>query len=149
VRQIAEDLRPEMLDAVGFVAAVESHLTSTASRAGLRSTLSGPAYVDLSSERALALFRAFQEAMTNIVRHARATHVTVTVEERADEVAVIVEDNGVGYDPSRSESGHRVSGLAGMQERLELYGGAVEIQPREPRGTIVVLTLPRGAPPDG
>ncbi|QAY74442.1 sensor histidine kinase [Agromyces protaetiae] len=89
-----------------------------------------------------AVYRIAQEALTNIVRHAHASHASVCVERAADDVVVTVEDDGRGFDSEADVSG---AGLLGMRERAELLGGEIELVPREGGGTRVVARLPWSA----
>ncbi|MDR7520697.1 MAG: ATP-binding protein, partial [Armatimonadota bacterium] len=90
------------------------------------------------------IFRVVQEALTNVVRHAEASQVTVDLTVAGRELSVRIEDNGRGFDPRRPRAADRSGGygLLGMQERVELVGGRWEVQSTPGVGTVVAATLP-------
>lgn len=93
----------------------------------------------------LTVFRIAQEALTNVLKHAQATSVSVLVERRADELRVIIEDNGVGFEPSQDRAdgtGGRQVGLIGMAERAALAGGTLAVESQVGTGTSIYLHLP-------
>ena len=98
----------------------------------------------LPPEVATAIFRIFQEALTNVARHAQATTVRVTLEANGQWVALKVEDNGRGIRPD-DVADARSLGLLGMRERASVLGGDVAVEPVSPRGSRVTLRLPRMA----
>jgi signal transduction histidine kinase len=91
---------------------------------------------------ATAIFRIFQEALTNVARHAGATAVHATLEADAERVSLKVEDNGRGIRPN-DVADSRSLGLLGMRERASVLGGDLAIEPVTPRGSRVTLRLPR------
>jgi signal transduction histidine kinase len=141
VRSVISELRPKALDDLGLVGAMEWQVETFARRYGIRATFRAAAdEVPLDNGRATAVFRMFQEMLTNVARHARATRVEATL-ERVDETLVVrVRDNGRGL-PSESpaRSGH---GLLGMRERTLLLDGTFQIVAGKPRGTTIVVTIP-------
>lgn len=142
VRRIASELRPGVLDDLGLVAAIEWQLSEFSARTGMKTSfqnVGGERYLD--RDRASALFRILQEALTNIVRHSSATHVRVALEDRSGTMVMEVKDNGRGI--TREEIGRRGSlGLLGMKERALMFGGTVEIQGRPGKGTSVIVRIP-------
>jgi signal transduction histidine kinase len=92
-----------------------------------------------------ALYRVVQEAMTNVVRHARATRVDVLLERRGERVSVMVEDDGVGFDPARVQRGDHF-GLLGLRERSEALGGSLIVESRPGAGTTVVVEVASADP---
>jgi signal transduction histidine kinase len=144
VRRIATDLRPGMLDHLGLVAAIEWQAQELAGRAGLDcELLLGDEEIVLDPDLATAIFRIFQETLTNVVRHAEASTVRVELEERPDEVLLVVQDNGKGITTDQV-SGHKSLGLIGMQERARSWGGDVTFQATPGQGTTATLRVPRG-----
>jgi signal transduction histidine kinase len=90
-----------------------------------------------------ALYRIVQEALTNAARHAHATRVDVLLERRGDQIVIVVEDNGVGFEADLArlaQSGHL--GLVGMQERAEMLGGSLVIESTAGAGTTIVVEVP-------
>lgn len=140
VRRISGDLRPRMLDDLGLAAAVEYHVEQFAARTGIPCKLQmNRDEFEVDGRTATAVFRAVQEALTNIARHARASAVEVRLEERGDDLAVEVEDNGCGIaGPAQPQS----FGLLGMQERIGMLGGSLEIDSAPDRGTTIRLHVP-------
>jgi PAS domain S-box-containing protein len=142
VRQIATELRPGILDDVGLVAAVEWQLQDFQARTGIQCQLTGGLEESaLDADRSTAAFRIFQEALTNVARHAQAPRLQVGVEETATHFILWVQDNGRGIAPH--EIGHPQSiGLLGMRERARQWGGTLEIHGAPGTGTTVTLRLP-------
>jgi signal transduction histidine kinase len=98
----------------------------------------------LPRDAATAIFRIFQEALTNVTRHAQATTAHITLATDPENVTLQVEDNGVGIRPEAVVES-RSLGLLGMRERASVLGGEVSFTPLTPKGTRVTLRLPRQA----
>ena len=96
---------------------------------------------DLPAEVDQAGYRIVQEALTNVARHAQASEVSVVLSQRADGTAVVVEDNGRGFDVEAAACAGRL-GLAGMRERAELRGGSLTIESRPGQGTAIYVEIP-------
>ena len=94
--------------------------------------------VHFNEEQSTAIFRIFQEAMTNILRHAGATRVDITLTQEAGEFVLAVSDNGAGIKPVERSG----LGILGMQERARLVGGEIQIHGLEGAGTTIVLRIP-------
>ena len=127
VRRIASELRPSILDDLGLMEAVEWQAQQFQARTGIecRCHCAVPSLA-LDQDQSTAVFRIFQEALTNILRHAQATRVDVTIHESEDAFVLTVADNGRGITPTEKAS--RTSlGILGMQERARLVGGDVDI----------------------
>jgi signal transduction histidine kinase len=140
VRQLAVELRPKVLDDFGLVSALE-RLTqtleeSTGISVDFESTLPRER---LPGDVETALYRVVQEALTNVVKHAGATRVSVLLTQRGESAAVVVEDNGQGFDEGRDHEGF---GLVGMGERIELLGGKLHLESSAGAGTSVVAEVP-------
>jgi two-component system, NarL family, sensor histidine kinase UhpB len=145
VQKIASELRPSSLDNLGLAAALEHEAQRFQQRTGIACLVKLPADgLALPTEVATAVFRIFQEALTNVARHAQATEVRAALESEADQVVLQVEDNGRGISPEALV--HKKSlGLLGMRERAAVLDGEVVIAPLQPSGTRVTLRLPRAA----
>jgi signal transduction histidine kinase len=145
LRRIITDLRPSLLDDLGLLPAMEA-LVERSRRDGLQiaSEFALGAQTREATSTALtpdletAIYRLVQEALTNVVKHARASTVRVLVELRGREVAIEIEDNGVGFDTKLQTEGF---GLAGIRERAYLAGGSLELRSGE-AGTLVRAQLP-------
>lgn len=153
LRNVLLGLRLTVLENLGFLAALQSHVDRVQRERRFRGVLVIDVQgeeVDLGYEMAVTLFRIFQEAVQNVVQHAHASHAMVTVAFRQAEVELVVEDDGCGFDLAsvrvkRPESGGRGLGLLGIEERATLLGGNVEIQSVPGEGTMVRVVAPIGA----
>jgi len=142
VRKIATELRPPVLDDLGLEAAVEWQIQEFEKRTGIKCRYTfGSKHLDLGPDRATAVFRIFQETLTNIVRHADATQVNVHLREEGDKLVLEVQDNGRGMT-GRELSGTRSLGLLGMRERATMLDGEVNIIGRQGKGTTVGVRIP-------
>jgi PAS domain S-box-containing protein len=142
VRRVAAELRPVVLDDLGFVGAIRAYLIDVERRAAIRCVLSTPCGdVAIAGDRATALFRILQEALTNVVRHAEATRVHVLLTVDAGRVRLVVEDNGRGVPPA-AVTNPRSLGLLGMRDRAVLVGGDVSVTGGPGAGTTVTVELP-------
>jgi signal transduction histidine kinase len=142
VRQLAVELRPTVLDDFGLVAALERLTQSFGEQTGMSVHFqqTWPTSDRLPAEIETALYRIVQESLTNIVKHARAASVSVVLTRKDDSVSVVVEDDGVGFEPHRAREGG--IGLAGMRERVALLGGRLAIESRPGAGTTFVAEVP-------
>ncbi len=140
IRRISSDLRPGILDDFGLEAAVEWQLQQFRERTGVSVDLEAElAEERLSKDMSTAAFRVLQEALTNVARHADASHVEVAMRTTEDELLVRVQDNGKGLhvDPNR-----RSLGLVGMRERARQLGGSVSIANGREHGVTVEMRVP-------
>ncbi len=130
-------LRPSVLFELGLVAAIEWQAEDTAKRSGLICSMTPPTGdLELDHDIALALFRIVQEALTNVVRHAQATHVEITLECLDDNLELVIRDNGCGFPPT-AVTGSNALGLLGMRERIGAFGGTVEFLNSPAKGAVV------------
>jgi PAS domain S-box-containing protein len=142
LRRIASDLRPRTLDDLGLAAALEWQAQDFENRTGIRCRVTLPREtVALDAERSTAVFRIFQESLTNIARHARAARVAAKLEIRDDQLHFSVHDNGKGFDPVEAKM-RKSLGLVGMQERALLLNGEFKIEGTPEGGTTVNLRIP-------
>lgn len=143
VREISESLYPAVLDHLGLEAAIRHHLDRFCPRHGLHQVVEVTrAAAPLSPAQKLAAYRIFQEALTNVARHAHATQVVVRIEPGDARFDLVVEDNGMGI----KTSGHRhgAMGLISMRERAREVGGEFSARPGVAGGTCIRLTFPLG-----
>ena len=149
VRELARLLRPPVLDDLGLAAALNWLGRQTREHTGLAVTVSTPptlARVDPDIET--LLYRVAQEALTNVVRHADASGAAVELERLGSRLELRVRDNGCGFDPEAASRDHdQGTGLAGMRDRLKLFGGTLAIRSAPGRSTeiIAALMLPQAA----
>jgi signal transduction histidine kinase len=141
VRDLALGLRPSMLDDFGLQPALEWHVRDFGRRYGLpvELTVRG-AFDELPETYRTCVYRAVQEALTNCVRHARATQIEVTIAEEPDGLAVSVMDNGIGFDARRRIGG---LGLRGIEERVRELHGTMIIKSAAGAGTTLTIRLPQ------
>ncbi len=149
IRNVTETLRPTVLDDLGLVPALRSLAVSFEGQCGIEVTLDAcEEALAISEEAELALFRAMQEALSNVARHARARHVRVSLRDGPEALHLEVEDDGRGadgpLDPDQLQrTGHM--GLAGMRERIGSLGGAVTVAPCPAGGLRLAIRLPHQA----
>jgi signal transduction histidine kinase len=142
VRRLAVELRPTALDDFGLVPALERLTSTFAEQTGI--DVHFHAHLPegrLPPEIETTLYRIVQEAFTNVVKHARATQVSVLLTSKAGRVSVVIEDDGIGFDPRTT--GEERLGLLGMRERVDLVGGRVEVESQLGAGTTLVVEVPR------
>ncbi len=142
VRKIAFSLRPQALDDLGLVPAVEWMVADFRRRAKMRCDLRVPeGDMPVDREIATAAYRILQEALTNISRHARASRVTIELRIAADALELAVRDNGRGISPEEA-AGAGTFGLLGMRERVARFGGVVTVAGVPGRGTSLAIRIP-------
>jgi signal transduction histidine kinase len=153
VRNLSLDLRPSLLDDLGLVAALRWYVDRQGQRTGIAaqfafsapSDATRPADLRLPAGLETACFRLVQEALTNVVRHSRARHVSVELRLEAQTLHLSVRDDGVGFDVSSAlaAAGRGQSlGLLGMHERVALLHGQIAIVSAPGQGTEVRVTVP-------
>jgi PAS domain S-box-containing protein len=142
VRRISSELRPSVLDDLGLAAAIEWQVQQFQARTGIICRCDcSLENIDLSREQSTAVFRIFQEALTNILRHAQATTVDTTMKAEAGEFVLEIIDNGRGITENE-KSGLQSLGLLGMQERAHLIGGKINVTGVEGKGTVITVQIP-------
>jgi signal transduction histidine kinase len=147
LHRLAADLRPASLDYLGLEAALRQYTRAIASTYGLavRFKSRGFAAERLPAAVETALFRVVQEAVTNVVRHARANRVDVLLEHRGARVLAMIEDDGIGFEPESAQSGERF-GLLGLRERAEILDGSLTVESAPGSGTTVVVEVASADP---
>jgi signal transduction histidine kinase len=142
VRHISGELRPAVLDHLGLAEAIQWEAGRFESRTGIRCRVTSQVKSEIADRaRALALFRILQEALTNVVRHAHAGAVRITLRERGRLMTLTVKDNGRGITRGEMSSVDSI-GILGMVERARLIGGRVTIAGVQGRGTTVAVQVP-------
>jgi len=141
VRRLAVELRPAALDDFGLEAALERLTAGFAEQTGLKVELESRLQDDrLPEEVETVLYRIVQEALTNIVKHAQASRVSIVVTQKPGAVGAVIEDDGRGFDPDQSVDGG--IGLIGMRERVALLDGSMTIETAPGKGTTLVIEVP-------
>jgi PAS domain S-box-containing protein len=144
VRKISTEMRPGILDELGVAAAIEWMAKDFQNRTGIGCKVTIQAMDRISDTvRATTIFRIVQEALTNIMRHAAASQVNVSLEKKDDSLIVEVRDNGIGIMEGRIIDSKSL-GLIGIRERVLLLGGKAEISGKPGEGTLVKVILPIG-----
>ncbi len=145
VRRILYDLRPVILDNYGLIPAVEAHVCNITEKYNLPIDLTVRGDKQrLASKIEVTLFRILQEALTNVIKHAGATRVQVSLGIQDESVSLVVEDNGAGINAEATGALHSQNrlGLAGIQERALLLGGICDINSEAGRGTHISVNIP-------
>lgn len=147
VHDFARELRPTMLDDLGLIPALQMHLKEFMTETGIRASLRIFARIDQSeSMLRTVLYRIAQEALTNVGRHSKASHVVVSIESVEDTIRMTIRDNGQGFrvsGNSRSLKKNRL-GLIGMKERAEMIGGTLKVESSPGGPTTVTVDIPAG-----
>jgi len=143
IDRLSHALRPLALSDLGLEAALRRHLEEWSRETGIavdaQITILGPERFSFIIET--TIYRVVQEALTNVAKHAGATRVALIAERRANELRVIIEDDGRGFDVGSINDARRL-GLRGMRERAVLVGGALQIESTPGSGTTIFLTVP-------
>ena len=140
VQRISSELHPGLLDDLGLVAAIEWYCREFSERTGIICDLDLEENEAILPDINLALFRVFQEAMTNIIRHAQASTVEIQLRHTPNTLLTIG-DNGVGIASEKVTSG-KSFGIIGMRQRISRCGGTVEISSNNGKGTLVTVNIP-------
>jgi signal transduction histidine kinase len=144
VRKLAAELRPSILDDLGLVAALKWHTQEFVKRYNINVNFySDMDQWDVSSVIATALFRLYQESLTNVARHAEATHVSATLTSANNIIHLSISDDGKGFDV-QAAGARKTLGLLGMKERASMMGGNLEIRSVAGKGTTITIELPFG-----
>jgi signal transduction histidine kinase len=142
LRRIATTLWPRVLDDLGLLAAVEWQVREFQRHTDIATTLTiSPEHVQMEPAVALTAFRFLQEALTNVVRHAQATHVAVRLHIFGSVLRLVVRDNGQGISQDALSRPDRL-GLKGMRQRVMACGGDMRIRGRQGSGTVITARLP-------
>jgi signal transduction histidine kinase len=143
VQRISSELRPSVLDDLGLAAAIEWQAREFEKRSGLRCHVQLPIYeIVTNPSQATALFRIFQETLTNVARHANATQVDVRLREEQETIQLRVRDDGIGVVDFEVTTNSSL-GLMGMRERAALAGGSLDMESTPGAGMTVTVTMPK------
>lgn len=142
VKRISSELRPPILDDLGLAAAVEWQARQFQERTGIVCDCDcALENLELNQEQSTAIFRILQEALTNVLRHAQATKVDISLKKKSEELVMSVRDNGRGITEEEKFK-PSAFGILGMRERAYLLGGKVEINGVKDQGTVVTVRIP-------
>jgi signal transduction histidine kinase len=141
-RRIIEELRPTLLDNLGLAAAIDWQVRQVCDRAGLQCTLNlEEAEIDLPPEVTIALYRIVQEALTNVVKYAKARHVDVELVQDAEGLSLVLQDDGIGL-PAGADTNALSHGISGMRQRVRALGGEFNIRGKPRAGTTLEVNIP-------
>lgn len=142
VRKIAAELRPGILDDLGLAEAIEWHSGEFEKRSGVKVDFSSAMYdIKLPPDVTTGIYRIFQEALTNVARHANASCIQCTLQKHSGYLRLTVSDNGVGFD-NTAKGKIKTLGLLGMKERVTILNGKYEIKSEPGKGTTVLVKVP-------
>jgi signal transduction histidine kinase len=146
-RRIIEELRPTLLDNLGLAAAVDWQVHEVCDRAGLACNIATPSDDSaIAPQVSIALYRILQEALTNIVKYAKAKNVSVDLGLTQDTVTLLIEDDGIGI-PEDAQDNLLSHGIAGMRQRVRALHGDFAIARRPEGGTVIEVNIPTGRSP--
>ncbi len=142
VQTISAELHPKLLKDLGLTAAIDWYCKEQKERSGLeiKLRLEEPHQEDFNTN--LSLFRILQEALTNVIRHAKASIVRIDLKNLEDSLEMVIEDNGTGFDFNNVET-NKSMGLFGMRERARYCGGTITFSNAAPKGTLLTILLPQ------
>jgi len=141
LRSISMELRPKMLDDFGICAAIEWQLEEFQKSTGIQTKFSCSDSIVLNPNCSISLFRILQEALTNVIRHANATKVDVSLCQSGSNLEYQISDDGKGIPPKRV-SDHKAIGLIGIRERVYSLGGKCRIEGISGKGTTISISIP-------
>ncbi len=142
VRRIATQLRPSMLDDLGLVSAMEWQSDEFQKRFHIKSDIeTNLGNVKINAEKSTAIFRIFQESLTNVLRHSKATAVNTSLTIEDDVLVMTITDNGIGFNEKEINK-KKSLGILGMKERTIMLGGSYQISSKENEGVMVLVKLP-------
>lgn len=140
--RVARELRPGILREFGLAAAIESFAEDYTHRSDIPCVVMCSDHdIEADADTALALFRTYQEALTNVTKHAQASRVEVRLMQEYDEIVLEIRDDGKGLRPEDLRK-PKSFGLRGIRERLKMLGGSMEVTACHPHGTVMVLRAP-------
>lgn len=146
VRRISSELRPPVLDRLGLAAAIDWLVRDCEAKANLAIVLNVSSVLKVPDDLvSTTVFRIVQEALTNVVRHAGATEISIDLVGDEDALTLTIHDNGRGIDPAATV-GPQALGILGMRERIHLVGGSFRIEGSPGEGTTIVVKVPQESP---
>ncbi len=149
---LASELRPNTLDDLGLEAALRAHAADWSRHYEVEMEFHsyGQRKGTLGRDSEIHIYRIAQEALNNVAKHARATRVNMLLEQRAESLVLIVEDNGIGFDEKAARKRRNGSGmgLVGINERASLIGASIEIESEKGSGATIIVRLPLKTRPE-
>ena len=153
IHRTASDLRPTAIDDLGIFRAIEAYVAEWQERYGVRVDIQTFGRDNpLPPDVAAVLYRLVQEGLTNVLKHAQASKVSIVLEKKSEGLALILEDDGIGFDPENFQPGVSGSGrapglgLSGMKERVALLGGTIAVESAPGQGSTIFVQIPLEEP---
>ena len=148
VRRISSDLRPGIIDDLGLIAALDWHCQEFEKRTSIKCSFNSDfKELEIDKNMAIGIFRIFQEALTNVTRHAQASEVELVIEKKEDYILLKIKDNGIGIQ-NEHKNNLKTHGLLGMRERAIMLGGKFKIDSGPGKGTSIFLEVPFNYEPE-
>jgi len=142
VRVFNNKLRPDVLDSFGLLEALETYFSEFSQLYNLECNFIKPdEEFDVDLDKSIAIYRIVQEALTNVARHASATEVNITIDQKNNKLFLSVQDNGIGME-EKQRNDMKKFGITGMNERAYIIGGDLQITSEPRKGTKINLTIP-------
>ena len=141
VQRISSELRPGILDDLGLAAAIEWYCDEFEKRTGIKCSLKLDDSIFGDPQKNLVFFRVLQEALTNVIRHANASSVTIKLHHTLKGTTLAIQDDGIGITREKIESAKSL-GLIGMRERIRQFEGKVNISSKKGHGTKLTIFIP-------
>ncbi len=141
IRKIITELRPEMLDQLGLISALEWQANEFKEKSGIDCNLLNYfGDTEVNKNISIAVYRIFQEALTNVIRHSKATKVEIKIGRANNHLELEIQDNGIGFEPKKNKS--KTFGVLGMKERAIILGGDFKVESIKPSGTKLSVNIP-------
>jgi|GEM_PF-6441472 len=142
VRRISAELRPGVIDDLGLISALEWYVDEYQQRTKIKCELMlGEISNNIGNDISIAIYRIIQESLTNVVRHAKASKIILSLTSDEFNIYLKIQDNGIGYNNDSSKSEKSI-GILGMEERVHILGGTFSIQEAKRKGTIIKVEIP-------
>jgi signal transduction histidine kinase len=141
IRKIITELRPEMLDQLGLISALEWQAKEFKSKSGIECELMNHfGETEINRNISIAVYRIMQEALTNVIRHSKASKVDVRISRSNNHLELEICDNGVGIENKKNKM--KTFGVLGMRERTIILGGDFKVEKNNPSGTKIMVNIP-------
>jgi NarL family two-component system sensor histidine kinase LiaS len=143
MRALIQQLRPSPVEEGGLASALHKHLAALERREGLKVAFQVEGETQLPRDQEEGLFRIVQEALNNVVKHARTDQAAVRLQMENGQVSLLIQDQGTGFDPSVRGPAREGFGLTSMRERVEMLGGTLEVKSSPGEGTQLLVQVPQ------
>jgi len=141
VQRITSQLRPDIIEDLGLVAAIDWHSNEFSQRTGINVFCDMDTSIELPPESSIIIYRIVQESLTNVARHSKASTVEIKLAKKEGNVILYIDDNGIGItDVQRTAK--NAFGLISMKERADSMGGTFSISNNNDKGTVITLSIP-------